>query len=410
MMTCTIWRQMVWGVALATVVGGLSAEARACPFCAPSGNTLSNEVAQADMILYGSLANARLDPQDGSFNKGTTDFHIEVVIKPHDIIKGKKTITIPRYIPPEGKGYKYLIFFNVSPTGELDPYRGDAFPPDSRLPEYLRGAIAVRDKDATTRLKYFFQYLEDQDVVISSDAYNEFATADYKEVREVAPHFPAETLLKWLRDPNTRGSRYGLYGLLLGHCGKPEHARALRALLEDKERNFASGLDGLLAGYILLDPQEGWKYLTQLVRDDQEFPVKYAVLRTARYFWEFRPDVIPHARVLEVMKLLVAQPDIADMPIEDLRKWRQWQLTPLILSYADKPSHNSIPINMRAILKFAIAAAQADPKNAEAAAFVAKARQQDPKRVEFLEELLKDEERLLSAPVTPKKDAVPPKK
>jgi hypothetical protein len=355
------------------------------------------------MILYGSLTNARLDPSDGGFSKGTTDFHIEVVIKPHDIIKGKKTITIPRYIPPEGKGYKYLIFFNVLPTGELDPYRGDAFPPDSHLPEYLRGAIAVRNKDVITRLKYFFQYLEDKDVVISSDAYNEFATTDYKQIREVAPHFPAETLLKWLRDPNTRGSRYGLYGLLLGHCGQPEHARALRELLEDKQRNFASGLDGLLAGYILLDPQQGWQYLTQLIREDQEFPVKYAVLRTARYFWEFRPDVVPPQRVLEVMKQLISQPDIADMPIEDLRKWRQWQLTPFILSFADKPSHNSIPINMRAILKFAIAAAQADPNNAAAAAFVAKARQQDAKRVEFIEELLKDEERLLQSNPTPPK-------
>ena len=392
-----------WGLGVFLLLMGVGVtEASACPFCAPSGNTLSNEVSQADMILYGSLSNAKLDPQDGGFNKGTTDFQIEIVIKSHDIIKGKKTITIPRYIPPEGRGYKYLIFFNVMPNGELDPYRGDAFPPDSRLPEYLQGAIAVWNKDATTRLKYFFRYLEDKDLVISSDAYNEFAMADYKEIREVAPHFPPETLLRWLADPNTRGSRYGLYGLLLGHCGKPEHARTLRQLLEDKERQFASGLDGVLAGYILLDPQEGWKYLTQLIRDDQEFPVKYAVLRTARYFWEFRPDVIPHDKVLEVMKLLVAQPDIADMPIEDLRKWKQWQLTPLILSYANKPSHNTIPINMRAILKFAIAAAQADPKNAAAASFVAQARQQDAKRVEFLEELLKDEERLLQSTSTPK--------
>jgi hypothetical protein len=64
---------------------------------------------------------------------------------------------------------------------------------------------------------------------------------------------------------------------------------------------------------------------------------------------------------------------------------------------------------MRAILKFAIAAAQADPKNAAAAAFVAQARQQDAKRVEFLEELLKDEERLLQPTPTPK-DPPQPKK
>ncbi len=409
---CTVrtsgWWQPILAMAVAVGASFVTTvdtpAAAACPFCAPSGATFSAEVAQADLILYGTLSNARLDPNDAGFNKGTTDLNIEIVIKPHDIIKGKKTITIPRYVPPEGKGYKYLIFFNVLPGGELDPYRGDAFPPDSHLPEYLKGAIAVRDKDVPTRLKYFFHYLEDKDVVISSDAYNEFAIAEYKDVRAVAPSFPAETLLKWLKDPNTRGSRYGLYGLLLGHCGQPEHAAALRELLDDPSRNFSSGLDGVLAGYILLDPKQGWAYLERLVTPEQEFPVKYAALRTARFFWEFRPDVVPHQQVLKVMQKLVEQPDIADMPIEDLRKWKQWQLTPFILSFADKPSHNTIPINMRAILKFAIAAHWADPNNAAAAAFVKKAKQQDAKRVEFLEELLRDEARLSEPPQqTPKK-------
>jgi hypothetical protein len=79
------------------------------------------------------------------------------------------------------------------------------------------------------------------------------------------------------------------------------------------------------------------------------------------------------------------------MPIEDLRKWKVWDLTPVVLDYAKKESHNTIPINNRAILKFAIAASWADPKNTAAANFVAEARKKDARRVEFLEELLKDE-------------------
>jgi hypothetical protein len=362
--------------------------ASACPLCNPTGTSFANEVAQADLILYGTLSNAKGDPE--AFNKGSTDLAIDVVIKPHDTVKGKKAITIPRYVPPTEKNVKYLIFFNVV-NGQLDPYRGEEVPADSNLPKYLQGAIDVRQKDVVTRLRYFFDYLEDKDTVISSDAYNEFAVADYKEVRELAEKLPAETLLKWIKDPNTRGSRFGLYGLLIGHCGKPEHAKALRELLEDKERSFSSGLDGVLAGYIMLDPKGGWEYLTSLVKGDSEFPVKYAALRTARVFWEYRPDVVPQKQVLEVMKVLMDQPDIADMPIEDIRKWKVWDLTPVVLGYAKKESHNTIPINNRAILKFAIAASWADPKNETAANFVVEARKKDPRRVEFLEELLKDE-------------------
>jgi hypothetical protein len=384
--------------------------AAACPFCSPTGTTLTGEVAQADFILFGTLSNPTRDPNDpNALNKGSTELAIDLVIKPHALVKDKKSITIPRYVPPDGKNAKYLVFFNIF-NGQLDPYRGEAVPADSKLPEYLKGAMDVKQKDVATRLRYFFDYLEDPDIVVSSDAYSEFGYAEYKEVREVAAKLPAGALLKWLKDPNTRGSRFGLYGLLLGHCGKPEDAKAIRALLDDKERSYTSGLDGVVAGYVMLDPKAGWEYLTGVIKDrTKDFPVKYAALKTVRFFWEFRPDVVPQADSLAALKLLVDDADIADMPIEDLRKWKQWDQTPFVLGYAAKDSHSGTPIIARSILKFAIAASWADPKNTAAADYVKAAREKDPKRVQFLEEVLKDEQRPPPPPAgSEKKDAPKP--
>jgi hypothetical protein len=101
--------------------------------------------------------------------------------------------------------------------------------------------------------------------------------------------------------------------------------------------------------------------------------------------------VIKRDQLLEAMKLLVDNPTISDMPIEDLRKWKAWDLTPLVLGYAKKESHCSIKLITRAITKFAIAAATADPKNKEAVEFVKAARERDAKQVEFLEDLMRDE-------------------
>jgi hypothetical protein len=388
---------MTYRLTLLSFAAGLMlsspALAFACPFCSPNATTTYvAEVAQADLILYGSLSNAQRDPDDPTgFGKGTTDLTIETVIKSHDIIKDKKKLTIPKYLPSDGKEYKYLIYFNVI-NGQLDPYRGDAFALDSKLPEYLKGAIEVRQKDSATRLRYFFDYLESPDINISGDAYGEFAIADYKEISEVAQKLPADVLIKWLKDPNTRGSRFGLYGLILGHCGKAADAKAVRALLDDKDRSYTSGLDGVLTGYIMLDPKEGWQYLIDLIKDpSKEFPTKYAALKTARFFWELRPDVISHATILQAMKLLVADPGIADMPIEDMRKWKVWELTPLVVGYANKETHSTIKLINRAILKFAIVAAVSDPKNKEAVEFVNAARARDAKQIEFLEDLLKEE-------------------
>jgi hypothetical protein len=381
---------------VAGVLLTLSQPASACPFCAPAGQTLTGEVQQADFILYGTLSNATPDPT-GGFGKGTTDLNVEMVIKSHETIAGKKTLTIPRFIPPDGKNTKYLIFFNVF-NGQIDPYRGEAVPAESKLPEYLKGALAVRQKDVVTRLKYFFDYLEDPDLVISTDAYSEFGLAEYKEVRPIAEKLPSATLQKWLKDPNTRPTRYGLYGLMLGHCGKKEDAKAIRALLDDPNHSYTSGLDGVLAGYILLDPKAGWDYLNGLVSDQtKEFPVRYAALKTVRFFWEFRPDVVANKQVLEAVTKLIAHPDLADLPIEDLRKWQCWEMTPIVLGYADKESHN-IPIVKRAILKFAVSAAAHKPAAVE---FVRQAREKDPRKVQLVEDLLKDEQKPATTPTTP---------
>jgi hypothetical protein len=387
-------RLLLASLATALLLSVNAARAEACPFCNATGTTLLGEVAQADFILYGTLSNAKPDPNDPTaFNKGTTDLTIEKVIKSHEFIKDKKKITIPKYLPPEtgGKEYKYLIYFNVI-NGQMDPYRGEPFSPDSKLPDYLAGAIEVKQKDAATRLRYFFDYLESPDLAISGDAYGEFANADYKEIREVAAKLPAELIIKWLKDPNTRGSRFGLYGLVLGHCGTSADAKAIRALLDDKDRSYTSGLDGVVTGYIMLAPTEGWDYLLKLINDtSKDFAVRYAALKTARFFWEYRPDLVPNSRVLEAMKVLAANPEIADMPIEDLRKWKVWELTPLVLGYAKQESHNSIKIINRAILKFAVAASVSDPKNTAAVEFVKDAKAKDPKGVEYIEELLKEE-------------------
>src|SRR5437764_8091359 len=263
----------------------LAATATACPFCSAQSTTLTSDAGQAAMILFGRLTNARLDPND--VNAGATDLVIESVVKPHEILAGKKQITLPRYLPQEKENeYKYLVFCDVF-KGAIDPYRGVAVKTDSRIAEYLKGALAVKEKDVAARLKYFFAYLDDKDPEVSNDAYNEFGLADYKDFRPVAEKLPAETIAKWIQDPNTSPSRLGLYGSILGHCGGAQHAKLLRELLDDPQRRYASGIDGMLAGYVLLQPKEGWAYLAGVLADEKaDFLLRYAALRAARFFHE----------------------------------------------------------------------------------------------------------------------------
>ena len=361
-------------------------EASACPGCsASSRQPFSVELKYADYMLLGTL-DAVADPS-GEYGKGNTDLTITMVVKGHDSIKDKKVLRIPRYLPPESKKTQYLLFFTVL-NGQPDPYRWVKITADSKLAEYLKGVIAVREKDITARLRFYFDYLESPELDISEDAYSEFSFAEYREVRPVAAQVSPETLRTWLADPNLTRSRYGLYGLLLGHCGKPADAKVLRDLLDDPARAFTSGRDGVLGGYIMLNPTEGWDYLLNLIRDPKKlFESRYAGLHTIRFLKDCRPDVISADKLAEGMKILIEAPDISDMMIDDLRKWRQWDMTPTILALIGKPDFNG-PLIKRSVLKFAVMAA---PHDAAAAEFVKQARLTDPNRVKLAEDLLKDE-------------------
>jgi hypothetical protein len=273
-------------------------------------------------------------------------------------------------------------------------------PEDSKIAEYLKGAIELKDKDMPTRLLYFFKNFDSPDWAISGDAFQEFSNAEYKDVRAAAAKMDPDHLLKMLKDPNTSLARLGLLGLLLGHCGKGEsHARALREFMDDPKVKQATGLDGLLAGYILLDPKAGMDYVRALIKDTKEdFLIRYAALRAMRFFWEYREDVLPKAKIVDAVKPLLDQPDIVDLAVEDLRKWQQWDLAGQVIPLFDRPTHD-VSIIQRSIIKFALSA-PAD--NKVSADFLARMRA-DPKqaeRVRDLEQLLELEK---PRPAEPKK-------
>src|SRR5262249_44699270 len=153
---------------------------------------------------------------------------------------------------------------------------------------------------------------------------------------------------------------FGLYASILGHSSKnkEEHAKLLLSLVEDPDKRVNSGVDGILAAYVMLKPKEGWQYVRGVLKDSkQDFLMRYAALRTVRFFVDYRTDIIAKKDSVEAISQLLDQPDIADLAIEDLRKWKRWELTDRILGLKDKDSHD-VPIIRRSILRFALCSPQ----------------------------------------------------
>lgn len=382
-----------------------------CPFCSgTTGQTLAGEYNAAALIVVGTLKNAVRNLEDP--DKSTTELHVSSVIKDHPYLTGKKVLILPRYFPPPDPTKPddpVLVFAGVYPSvhdnalaglasgavfGDFnryrfDPYRGDTMTGKGELAIYLKHAMEIKDKPVPERLNFYFKFLDAQDLLISSDAFLEFAQADYKDVREFAKSAPLEKVAAWLVDPNTPPSHFGFYGLLLGHSRKAEDAALLRRLLDEPKKYFAGGIDGLLGGYILLDPVEGWKYLLSLIQDPKsKFETRYAGLRTLRFFWEFRPEVVGKEKMLDAFRALLKDLDIADMPINDLRRWKVSDLTSEIIAMAKAPATLKETFVRRALVMYLLYVA---PNSPEASALVTEFRAKQPEWVKVAEDSLAQE-------------------
>jgi hypothetical protein len=338
--------------------------------------TLREEAALAEFIVVGTFQNAREGPGDGS-----TDFAVTRVLKCAPLLVDAKVLTTPRHRPGL-EDQKYLVFGEVF-KGQPDFYRGIVATP--ALVGYLRGLLAIDAEDHVGLMRYCFDYLDHAEQDIATDALREFARSPETDIRKAARTLPAEKLRRWLQAaqvPDGAAYRLNLYGRLLGLCGAPEDAALLRRLLDrDKE---ARCRDGLWTGYVLLAPKDGWACLKAALADrETDFTVRYAGLRTMRYFQTTHPGVVTEQQALDAIAPLLEQGDIADLPIEDLRQWRCWKLTETILRLYDGEV-GKVPIVRRTIVRYAMQCPEA-----EAACFVMKLRKTDPELIQRIEELLK---------------------
>jgi hypothetical protein len=372
----------IWAALAALLIGyGPAAACDICNGTARDRATLWQDAAQAKLVLFGTLVNPRLNP---TTNEGSTELRIESVIRHDPFLGDRKVIEIPRYVPAGPKGPPLYVLFCDVYKGKLDPYRGVEVR-SSAIVAYLKGALALDPKDRLKALPYFFDYLDHGDPAIAADAFLEFAKSTNNEVGQIAARLSADKLRRLVQDPQTPPERLGLYAFLLGACGGDADAALLHGLVLNPTERTRGALGGFLCGYIELRPNDGWVLAMKLLRDEQRpFTERLAVVGTLRFFHGWKPDRC-RRDVLRGLEVLLGQGDIADLAVEDLRKWQYWDLTPQVLALYGKKSHDA-PMMRRAIVRYALSCPRA-----EAARLVTAVRQQDPEMVKEIEESLQFE-------------------
>ena len=346
--------RLLWGMICGVVfmfLGAGASNVLACPFCASTSRTLSEEFETMDAVVVARLVQAP-PPSQPDEAKGAelprAKFEIVKVIKGGKLIAEKQPIEAI-YLGSGKPGQLFLIEGIVSPKLLWSTPIGVS----QRAQDYIvqLAALPKEGKDpeeGKKRFYFFLNFLEDKDELLARDAYDEFAKASYATVRAIKDRLNHEQLIAWIKNSEIPVSRRRLYMVMLGVCGTDQDAPLLEEWITSSDRKVKAGLDAMIACYLTLKGEAGLQLIDKLYLKNAkaEYADTYSAIMALR-FHTSEGNVIEKKRVLASLRLMLERPDLADLVIPDLAKWEDWsamdQLMELYRS-ADKQKNSWVRV------------------------------------------------------------------
>ena len=299
----------------AVLVLGFGNAANGCPFCQGVQQTIRQQSLAMDAVVIASSLDGDLTR---NLKTGAVKMKVERVIKGGEHVKVGQTLDAIYY----GKvavGRRFLLS-GVDPPN----LQWSCMAVSPRSEEYIVKASEIKD-DPVERLKYFRNYLEDEESLISRDAYDEFASAPYDVIQKIGPLMERERLINWVQQPEIGADRKRLYFTMLGVCGGKDDLPMLESLLRSPAKSTNGGLDALIACYLTLAGESGLPLVNELFFTNPKtpFPESYAAIMAIR-FHGTDGGVIPRSALLESLHHVLGREQLADMVIPDLAKWKDW--------------------------------------------------------------------------------------
>ena len=370
----------------------LATNAVACPFCSAPSLTLSEQVDASDEVVLVKWVSARKASASSSSETKTnaeidipgranvkttpakTVFEVVEIIRSKSGLKAGKTIELPQY-REANKGDWFVLLGTETPVGKAVEW-GTPLEVDEASFGYIKYAP---DAKAPTqqRLKYYVKYLEFPDELVAGDAYAEFANAPYEDIAAVKDTFPKDRVRTWVSNSETNVTRLGLYGLMLGLCGEEADVKLMKDKITEETKDFRLGIDGVMSGFLLLTGQDGLKIIedTKLKPGvDCPFSETYAAMQAVRFMWTYGDGVISKERLKESMRVLLDRPELADLVITDLARWKDWSVQDRLMKLYGSKGYE-IPAVKRAIVRYMLVSAKGDDESEDVPSHVEKGKQ-----------------------------------
>ena len=300
--------------------------ASACPFCSAVQVTFTEEINTNDVAVIAALVE-RPKPTDGAGDPASELELLKAKFKVTEVLKGgkhtKKGDTLMAlYIGEAPIGKEFLVMGIEPPKTEW----GAPIEISSGAKAYLHNLMKL-PATGPERLEFFQNHLEDKDPLISRDAYDEFATTPYAELKKLKSKMKHDDFVRRLADPKTDISHRRLYLTMLGVCGSKSDLPFLEKMLKDDDRAMKAGLDALVGCYLTLKGPEGLPLVEELFikNEKAEFTDQYQAIMALRFHAE-EGGVIEKDKIAAVLRHMLDRPKYADLVVPDLARWEDWSV------------------------------------------------------------------------------------
>ncbi len=371
---------------LISVLGGDS-NAFACPLCGPATPSLTEQISSFETVVLVKFLEGEKPDRTQEFS-GTTQFEVVEIVKDEsETLNRAMTVSLNRYRHAEPGALVLFMGNQIEGAMKWDTLL-DMSPVSFK---YLKNAPG-EEVPTTQRLVYFLNFLEHPDPVIAADAFSEFAIAPYREIAPLNHLMQPTKLREWLENPKEPAERFvrlGLFGLMLGLSGTEKDADFLKTLVVNPTEDYQFGIDGMTAGYLMLTGEEGLAILEKelLENPDIDRVRIFPIMEALRFVWSYEGDRFSKQKLRKSMRVIAKRPELADLAIIDLARWKDWDAMDEIVSLYGKGEYD-VPAIKRAILRFLMTAEKSSPRSAEgenpshvvkAQGFLKKIRELDPK-------------------------------
>lgn len=310
----------------------------ACPFCAAVSPSLTDRLKGARFAVVARMVGSALS-SDSSIR--------EIEFAPVRFLQGdERALGVQSFMAPIPQQPDATLSYFVIGALEADVAGRDRVvwslptPVSEVAADYIVG-LGDSPEPGPERVAYFIPFLNHADPLIARDAYNEFGAAPYEDVKAVAGQLPRAKLKEWIADETIPSNDRRLYLTLLGVCGELKDAESLVAMIQrsvNKEQQDAA-LDAMVACYLTLSGEAGLPTIDELIleADGVSLGNRQSAVLALRFHGE-EETKIPRSALLESMRLLLKQPEAADLVIRDLARWEDWSVLEELVTLFDESS------------------------------------------------------------------------